>query len=100
MKHLRTFLSCMLLLVSMTSSAQKQSAVININGTVTGTASVIYLQSYGLRTFHVIDSSKITNGNFRFSKKLQYPEVYGLSIDTSALAALSGQRHPDEQTLP
>ena len=89
-----------LLLIGQGVAAQAQSAPINISGTVTTNVKTIYLQNYHLRTFHVFDSAKVVNGKFSFNKKLKYPEVYGLAIDTSAIDAKEGQQHPDQQTLP
>jgi peroxiredoxin len=100
MKKVSVFINC-LLLISLGSSRQAnaQRGNVTISGTVANNAKIIYLQNYGIRTFHVLDSSKIVDGKFSFSRALKYPEVYGLSIDTSAIAARKGQLHPDEQTL-
>ncbi|POY38971.1 alkyl hydroperoxide reductase [Solitalea longa] len=90
----------LLCLIPVFASAQTQNSVLTISGTVAGNAKVIYLQNYRLRTFHVLDSAKVIDGKFQFSRKLQYPEVYGLAVDTAALAAVTGQQHPDAETLP
>ncbi|POY38970.1 alkyl hydroperoxide reductase [Solitalea longa] len=81
-------------------SQPKKGDTVTITGTVSGDAKVIYLENYANRVFHVIDSSKVGNGTFQFTLNVPVPEYYGLSVDTSALAALSGQRHPDTGTLP
>jgi peroxiredoxin len=101
MKNAIKFLTCLTCLsVTGYPAVKAQTAVLSISGTVTVSAKVVYLQNYGLRTFHVLDSAKVIDGKFSFSRQLKYPEVYGLAIDTSAIAARTGQLHPDDQTLP
>lgn len=89
-----------LLLLGQGTGVLAQTAPISISGTVAANAKTIYLQNYSLRTFHVVDSAKVVDGKFSFNKTLKIPEVYGLAIDTSAIAAKEGQQHPDQQTLP
>ena len=99
MKHSIQLL-CGLLFTTALSFGQSKNERITITGTYSGKEKVVYLQNYSIRTFHVIDSAKVVNGKFEFSKTLPVPEVYGLAVDTSSLAAVTGQNHPDAQTLP
>src|ERR1700743_3829628 len=99
MKRIANLFNCLALIgLGSIYTAQAQTAPVNISGTVAGNSKVIYLQNYGIRTFHVLDSAKVVDGKFSFSRPLKYPEVYGLAVDTSAIAARVGQLHPDEQT--
>lgn len=101
MKHLIKLIGCLFFLSqALSSSSQTKNADLTISGTVKGDYKKIYLQNYGLRTFHVIDSAEVVGGKFSFSRRLPYPEVYGLAVDTTSLAAPTGQQHPDGQTLP
>ena len=100
MKNAIKFLTFLGLVVICHNAVKAQTQIVKISGTIPGPVKTIYLENYGLRTFHVLDSTKVVDGKFEFSRKLKYPEVYGLSIDTSAIAARSGQLHPDDQTLP
>ncbi|MDB4926410.1 TlpA disulfide reductase family protein [Mucilaginibacter sp.] len=100
MKNIIAFFNFLALLsIGSICQAQSENANITIKGTVGNTTKTIYLQNYGTRTFHVLDSAKVIDGKFSFTRTLKYPEVYGLSIDTSAIAARTGQLHPDDQTL-
>ncbi len=51
-----------------------------VDGVETGT---VYLQKFHNKSFYVIDSSEIVNGEFSFSKSVELPEIYGLSLDTA-----------------
>lgn len=56
----------------------------SLEGTVKGVSSgTVYLQNYRNKTFYVIDSAEIKEGNFRFSRDLELPEIYGLTLDTA-----------------
>lgn len=52
----------------------------NVEGVETGT---VYLQKFRNKSYYVIDSSEIVDGNFSFSKDVELPEIYGLSLDTT-----------------
>lgn len=56
---------------------------LTLNGSVEGVQSgTIYLQKFSNKTFFVIDSAEITDGKFYFSKDVELPEIYGLTLDT------------------
>lgn len=56
---------------------------LTLNGTVEGVESgTVYLQKFSNKAFFVIDSAEITDGKFRFSKTVELPEIYGLTLDT------------------
>jgi peroxiredoxin len=60
------------------------SNLVEIKGTVTGTASGnVYLRKFYNKMFFTIDSAKITDGKFSFSKEVDVPELYGLTLDTT-----------------
>lgn len=42
----------------------------------------VYLQRFSNKTFFTIDSAEIVNGKFNFSRNLELPEIYGLTLDT------------------
>jgi peroxiredoxin len=99
MKKLST--AAMVLFVALAAStANAQTETVNITGKAAQQSGTIYLENYANRTYHVLDSTKIVDGTFKFTRALALPEHYGLSIDTAAIAALNGQRHPDQLTLP
>lgn len=60
------------------------SKPLQINGSVnnvqTGT---IYLQKFDNKMYRTIDSTTIVNGEFQFSKTVEIPEIYGLTVDTT-----------------
>lgn len=54
-----------------------------LNGSVEGVQSGrVYLQKFSNKAFFVIDSAEITDGKFRFSRDMELPEIYGLTLDT------------------
>ena len=55
-----------------------------LNGTAEGIESgTVYLQKFRNKTFYTIDSAKIAQEKFAFSKNLELPEIYGLTLDTT-----------------
>ena len=57
---------------------------ISISGTVENvTSGTIYLQKFENRKLVLIDEVQITNGEFKFSKKIELPELYALTLDTA-----------------
>lgn len=57
---------------------------LRIRGEVKGVLSgTVYLQKFHNKMYFVIDSAKIVNGSFEFSKETVVPEIYGLSLDTT-----------------
>jgi len=53
-----------------------------IEGTVTGTPfKKVYLQKFNNKMYDVIDSADIVDDKFVFSKNLELPEIYGLTLD-------------------
>lgn len=70
-----------LLLSSSLLNAQQKSNV-SISGTVNGVGSgKIYLQKFNNKMFFSIDSAELKNGSFSFTKNLELPELYGLTVD-------------------
>lgn len=66
------------------SCTQKQEESVLLTGRVEGVESgIVYLQKFRNKTFDVIDSSEIVNGEFSFSKDVELPEIYGLSLDST-----------------
>ena len=66
------------------SCAQKEEKNILLSGKVEGVKTgTVYLQKFRNKSFYVIDSSEIVNGEFSFSKDVELPEIYGLSLDTT-----------------
>lgn len=66
------------------SCTQKQEESVLLSGRVEGVESgIVYLQKFRNKTFDVIDSSEIVNGEFSFSKDVELPEIYGLSLDST-----------------
>jgi peroxiredoxin len=63
---------------------------IRIKGEAVGFADArkVYLQRYYNKMFFVIDSSVVSGGKFSFSTKLQIPELYGITDDTTELSTL------------
>lgn len=60
------------------------SPSVEINGTVKGADNgTVYLRKFYNKMFFTIDSAKITDGKFTFSKDVETPELYGLTLDTT-----------------
>ena len=56
----------------------------SVIGTVeNATSGTIYLQKFENKKLLLIDSAQITNGEFKFSKKLDLPELYAITLDTT-----------------
>lgn len=65
------------------SCKQQSSNNLILNGSVEGVQSgTVYLQKFSNKTFFVIDSAEIRDGKFHFSKDVELPEIYGLTLDT------------------
>jgi peroxiredoxin len=90
----KTFLLLLtaLALVLSTGSAQagEPRETIKIKGEAVGIADSrkVYLQRYYNKMFFVIDSSVVSGGKFSFATKLQIPELYGITDDTTELSTL------------
>jgi len=55
---------------------------LSIEGTlVNSPAEQVYLQKFNNKQFQSIDSVVVKNGKFSFSKQVEIPEIYGLSLD-------------------
>lgn len=66
------------------SCTQKEKKAVLLSGNVEGVESgTVYLQKFRNKTFYVIDSSEVVDGQFSFSKDVELPEIYGLSLDTT-----------------
>lgn len=75
----KTTLGLFLILLSL-GSLNAQDRALSFQGTLkNGNANVVYLHSFKNKIFTVIDSAKVKNGRFNFSKKLPLPELYGFS---------------------
>lgn len=65
------------------SCKDKDNNNLTLNGSVEGIQSgTVYLQKFSNKTFFVIDSAEIRDGKFHFSKDVELPEIYGLTLDT------------------
>lgn len=82
--------SMVILLLSFHTNANDRKEVVNIKGEVVGISNSkkIYLQRYYNKMFFVIDSAVVSNGQFSFSAKLELPELYGITHDTTQLSTL------------
>jgi peroxiredoxin len=57
---------------------------LNLSGSVKDvTSGTVYLQRYENKSFFTIDSTRIVDGKFSFSNKVQLPEIYGLGLQNS-----------------
>lgn len=66
------------------SCKQPSASSFEIDGTLKGaTTGTVYLQKFYNKMFFTIDSAKVTDGKFSFSKNLPVPELYGLTLDTT-----------------
>ena len=66
------------------SCTQKEEKNVLLTGYVEGVETgTVYLQKFRNKSYYVIDSSEIVDGNFSFSKDVELPEIYGLSLDTT-----------------
>lgn len=77
------------ILLGVYSCNTKEQKGLSINGSVEHIAEgKIYLQKFDNKMFRVIDSANIIDGQFSFSKDVKLPEIYGLSVDTTASSLL------------
>ena len=66
------------------SCTQKEDKNVLVSGNVEGVENgTVYLQKFRNKSFYVIDSSEIVDGEFSFSTNVELPEIYGLSLDTT-----------------
>ncbi|GHU78966.1 thiol:disulfide interchange protein [Bacteroidia bacterium] len=57
---------------------------LSVTGTVAGVKSgKVYLQKFDNKKLLLIDSAEIKNGKFQFSKDVELPELYALTVDTT-----------------
>jgi len=59
-------------------SCNKQPSF-ELNGNINVDSGTIYLQNFRNKMFFIIDSTKIENGHFQFSGKVEHPDLYGLT---------------------
>jgi peroxiredoxin len=79
---MKKFLFSLVIIALAISCSEKNNLI--VNGTVKGVSSgKIYLQKYINKMFFVIDSTNIKDGKFRFSRNVELPEIYGLTLDTA-----------------
>ena len=71
------------------SCTQKEDKNVLVSGNVEGVENgTVYLQKFRNKSFYVIDSSEIVDGEFSFSTNVELPEIYGLSLDTTRTSFL------------
>jgi len=81
---MRKILFSMIVLVGVLSCTKKEQGNLSLSGTIEGIPNgKVYLQKFENKMYYVIDSAEIANGQFSFSKNVQLPEIYGLSVDTT-----------------
>jgi peroxiredoxin len=55
---------------------------LSLSGTVEGVSNgTVYLQKFDNKAYRLIDSTEIVNGAFSFSKQVELPELYALTLD-------------------
>ncbi|MDR0506392.1 MAG: AhpC/TSA family protein [Dysgonamonadaceae bacterium] len=70
-------------LVFIASVFGASAADLSVAGTVANIKSgKIYLQKFDNKKLHLIDSTEIKNGTFKFSTDVELPELYALTLDT------------------
>ncbi|HEX3008853.1 MAG TPA: TlpA disulfide reductase family protein [Bacteroidales bacterium] len=83
-KRLSQSTAAFVLTLSILLTASCKQSNIEITGTVKGADSgMVYLRKFYNKMFFTIDSGKIVNGKFSFSKDVPVPEVYGITLDTT-----------------
>lgn len=72
------------LLLACTAVHAKDAVPLQLNGKVVNSkAEKVYLQRFDNKIFTTIDVAEVHNGQFSFHTKIELPELYGLSLDTS-----------------
>lgn len=86
----KLMLSLSFLLLGLASLAHPPKELISIKGEAVGIGNTqkVYLQRYFNKMFFVIDSSVVKEGKFAFSSRLEIPELYGITTDTTQLSTL------------
>ena len=74
----RIAIAAIALLASFSAEAQKVKIIGKTSKDYIGK---IYLQKFNNKLFDMVDSSTVSNGEFKFEKTLELPELYGLSFD-------------------
>lgn len=77
-----------LMLTTHTALANKETVKIKGEAVGIGDSRKVYLQRYYNKMFFVIDSAVVSGGKFSFSSKIEVPELYGISADTTSLSTL------------
>lgn len=73
-----------LVAIALASCGEQSKNNLSIEGTLANTAAdKVYLQKFNNKMFDVIDSAVVNGGKFSFSKQVEIPEIYGLSVDTT-----------------
>lgn len=84
----KSILSIVSILVAFACTSQEPKGL-SLTGNVEGvSAGKVYLQKFENKMYKVIDSADIVDGKFSFSKDVQLPEVYGLTLDTTRSSLL------------
>ena len=83
MNHMKKNVLLIVLALIAISCTERNINNLSLSGHVEGIESgTVYLQKFRNKFFFVIDSAEIVNGQFSFSKNVELPEIYGLSVDT------------------
>ena len=77
MKTYKIFFWVWILLAASCSSEQGYT----IDGTINQDSGTIYFQTFRNKMFFVTDSARIENGKFRFTGKVERPDLFGLTTD-------------------
>lgn len=78
--NIKTITSLFLAVFALASCGKQNN--LSIEGTlVNASAEKVYLQKFDNKQFITIDSAIVKDGKFSFSKQVEIPEIYGLSVD-------------------
>ncbi len=73
------------LAISVGTVSAQQVRPLQLSGTVKSSAEQkVYLQRYDNKVFRTIDSAVVEDGRFQFGTQVPLPELYGVSLDTTA----------------
>lgn len=74
----------LLAVLAFASCTEKNKNNLSIDGTlVNSPAEKVYLQKFNNKMYDTIDSAVVIDGKFSFSKQVEIPEIYGLTVDPS-----------------
>lgn len=88
-KLLSVLIGATALLYTVNLRANDGKTAVSIKGEASlANNSKIYLQRYYNKMFFVIDSAVVRNGSFSFTSRLELPELYGVTDDTTGMSSL------------